>query len=79
MTAGRLQLDLEEVDLAEVVRHGGRAVARGPAGSGDACSASEAEGPVIGRWDRLRLEQLVTNLLANAMQVRRGAAHRRSA
>jgi signal transduction histidine kinase len=28
----------------------------------------EAPGPVIGRWDRLRLEQVVTNLLTNAFK-----------
>ncbi|WP_321547807.1 PAS domain-containing sensor histidine kinase [Hyalangium rubrum] len=28
----------------------------------------EAEGPVIGEWDRLRLEQMLINLLTNAMK-----------
>jgi signal transduction histidine kinase len=28
----------------------------------------EAAGPVVGRWDRLRLEQVVTNLLTNAFK-----------
>jgi signal transduction histidine kinase len=33
------------------------------------CSVQfSAASPVVGRWDRLRLEQVVTNLLSNAMK-----------
>ena len=64
---GRLSLDLEDVDLVSVVRevlehHEILAHAAG-------CMLSlDAEAPVVGRWDRLRLEQVATNLLSNAIK-----------
>jgi signal transduction histidine kinase len=65
MTAGRLQLDLEEVDLAEVVRTVLEQSRRALDQAG--CELQlEAGAPVVGRWDRMRLEQLFTNLMANA-------------
>ncbi len=64
---GRMKLELEEVELAGLVR--------------DVASRFEPEaervegkldvhldGPLTGRWDRLRLEQVVTNLLSNALK-----------
>ncbi len=32
------------------------------------------QGPVVGHWDRMRLEQVYTNLLSNAMKYGAGAA-----
>jgi signal transduction histidine kinase len=65
ITAGRLELVLEEVDLA--------AMARDVAGRfenvlqrADCSVTVRAPGPVAGSWDRLRIEQIVTNLLTNA-------------
>jgi signal transduction histidine kinase len=65
LTAGRLDLSLEDVDLA--------AVARDVADRFDdvlrraGCTTTVlAPAPVIGSWDRLRLEQILTNLLSNA-------------
>lgn len=65
LTAGRLQLALEEVDLAGVVRD--------VAGRFDEvlrraeCTVTvRAPAPVVGSWDHLRIEQIVTNLLTNA-------------
>ncbi|MFY0572115.1 ATP-binding protein [Archangium lansingense] len=65
--AGKLELDWEDVDLAEVVRE---VVGRfEPQASKAGCAVTvRAPGPVIGRWDRLRLEQVVTNLLSNALK-----------
>jgi len=69
---GRLELDVEPVDLAQLV-------AEALAGQEDelaqAGSIVNAEGPpVTGRWDRLRLGQVVTNLLANAVKYGAGQA-----
>jgi signal transduction histidine kinase len=67
ITSGRLHLDLQEVDVAELVRDVTRRFEDELAHSGSALTLS-LPGPVVGRWDRLRLEQIVTNLLSNAVK-----------
>ncbi|WP_437757688.1 AAA family ATPase [Sorangium sp. So ce1389] len=64
---GRLELHVEPVDLAEAVgevveRLGGRV-----AQSGSPVSV-RAEPCVVGSWDRSRLEQVISNLLDNALK-----------
>ncbi|MDY7228172.1 ATP-binding protein [Hyalangium rubrum] len=67
LAQGRLPLHLEVVDLVEVTRElleqfsteFGRAGCR---------VEFEAGAPVLGFWDRLRLEQVATNLLTNALK-----------
>lgn len=71
LRAGRLQLELERVDLASVVheviswlgREGSER--RSPV-------LVHTEGPVVGHWDRFRLDQVVQNLVSNALKFGEG-------
>jgi signal transduction histidine kinase len=58
--AKELSLQLASVDLTTICREA--AEAAGPR------ARLEAPGPIVGRWDALRLEQMVTNLLSNALR-----------
>jgi PAS domain S-box-containing protein len=67
MVAGRLDLRPEEVDLAALARE--VVVRFGPELAQAGCPVVvQADRPVVGRWDRLRLEQVLSNLLANALK-----------
>ena len=74
ITAGRLLLDLEPVNLADVVRdvHQRLVETRELARSGCVLTLDLAEN-VVGQWDRLRVEQVVENLLMNALKYGAGA------
>ncbi|XXX79091.1 AAA family ATPase [Sorangium sp. So ce134] len=64
---GRLELHVEPVDLAEVVDEVVERLGERAAQSGSAVSV-RAEPSVVGSWDRSRLEQVVSNLLDNALK-----------
>ena len=65
ITAGRLELDLEPVDLAAVAREAAARFRDDLARAGCVLEL-HADGECPGEWDRLRLEQVVMNLLSNA-------------
>lgn len=74
ITSGRMILTLEDgVDLSEIVVE---TVARFKEALAHASCEVEVHGvraPIKGRWDRLRLEQVVSNLLTNAMKYGAGS------
>lgn len=67
ITTGRLRLDTAPVDLSEVAA---AVVERyQEAGRRAGCTvALEVQPSLVGSWDRLRLDQVVTNLLVNAFK-----------
>jgi two-component system sensor kinase FixL len=67
---GQLQLELGEVDLSALVRD---VTDRLRARAEQVGSEVVIEVPrIVGRWDRLRIDQVVTNLLLNALKYGRG-------
>ena len=63
ISAGKLALDLEPMDLAETARD---IASRFPEVASGQITI-DAPAAVEGRWDRMRVEQIVTNLLSNAV------------
>jgi signal transduction histidine kinase len=62
-----LTLTPEDVDLTAVVRDTVERLEDDLKSAG--CRVHlQAQGPLVGRWDKLRLEQVVTNLLTNAIR-----------
>ncbi|HEY8209484.1 MAG TPA: AAA family ATPase [Myxococcaceae bacterium] len=65
--AGHLQLDVEDVNLGDVVHEVAARLGPELARSGSALTVVEHE-QVVGQWDRSHLDQVVFNLLSNAMK-----------
>ncbi|MBJ6760865.1 GAF domain-containing protein [Myxococcaceae bacterium JPH2] len=71
LSAGRLQLHPETLDLVELCRETLSRFGDDLARMGSEVNLS-APGPLVGRWDRDRLHQVVAHLLANALKYGQG-------
>lgn len=67
ISSGSLHLDLEEMDLALVARDVVERLEESARRAGCALRI-DAPGSVSGFWDRLRLDQVISNLLTNALK-----------
>jgi signal transduction histidine kinase len=67
ITAGRLALELAPVDFAAIVRETAQRMEGPLAASGSALTLDVPES-LVGSWDAMRLEQIATNLLTNAIK-----------
>jgi len=67
LTTRRLSLKQEELDLSDIAREITRGLADEASRAGCALQV-RADEPVRGTWDRLRIGQLITNLLTNAFK-----------
>jgi signal transduction histidine kinase len=64
---GRLRLDRAETDLSQLVREVAERLTDAAHRAGSEI-AVQADGPVVGSWDGFRLDQVLTNLLTNALK-----------
>jgi PAS domain S-box-containing protein len=67
ITAGHLNLHLEEVDLSQLVSETVERYAE-QFGEADCAVEIDAPKPVLGLFDRLRIEQVIVNLMTNALK-----------
>ena len=71
VTSGRVQLSRQLADLVEIARSTAERLSEDAARSGSAI-IFERQGPVWGNFDVSRVDQVITNLVANAIRYGRG-------
>jgi signal transduction histidine kinase len=69
--SGQLQLEMSNFDLCDVIRDVATLMEEQTANTGSTLHLELAE-PVVGDWDRARLDQVVSNLLTNAVRYGQG-------
>lgn len=67
MRAGKFELELEETSLGDVVREACDTLVD-QASAASTLVSVEVNDPVQGHWDRVRMEQVVVNLVTNAIK-----------
>lgn len=71
ISTGQFQVEMEEVDLAAIVQDVVTRFADDAAKAG--CEVRvRADGSTVGHWDRMRIEQVLVNLLTNALKFGEG-------
>ncbi len=70
--AGRLRLKLEEADLCAIAREVAERLGEDAARARTPVTVT-TQTKVLGKWDRMRVEQVLTNLMTNALKF--GAGH----
>jgi len=71
IASGRLELEIDPVDLTQLALEVGARFQDEAVRMGSELSIVAHE-PIIGHWDRNRLEQVITNLISNALKYGRG-------
>jgi len=70
--AGQLVLDAREMDLSQMVHSVASRFADSAAIDGTPIDIDAAK-PVVGRWDPMRIDQVITNLITNALKYGNGS------
>lgn len=68
ISAGRLSLEMEELELGSLVRDVVTRYEPQATRTGATLRLDAGDLYIVGRWDRLRLEQVITNLVDNAVK-----------
>ena len=71
LRAGRFEIDRESCDLAAIVRDAASSL-EDQARQGGAGMLIEADRPVFGQWDAMRMDQVVVNLVTNSIKYGNG-------
>jgi PAS domain S-box-containing protein len=71
IAAGRFELNLEPADLADIVSVAVDRMQEAAAAAG--CTLSVVAEHVLGRWDRSRIDQAISNLLSNSIRYAAGS------